>query len=652
MNQKVKITISEGEYIKNIFKSFINKQDKEIENFSLKTVTSKLSEKSLQNYIRKLNFISNNHSKLNQYLRNFNIYNSLLFLFLFILESNNYQIISLKTLLLSNYVKLVKKIYISGLINDDEINNLILFIIYLSFIDRKVYSLQKKIDLEKLSHNIIKFYDRFKIAIELVLDINKPIITKTFINNLKEKILISKSNFFLLNSNIDLLKLIELNIQNDDEYRKARIKELNGGEYSNDEITSLLIKLYSFHYNINFLSSFIETLKKNVYDINKDLTYFNILERYVGLLEKISKNEDYLFERDPYILNKGFVFNNNIENGIIIKNVIIQSNFSLIFSFSFQPENKELLKKKYPLIFLNSESYRKGESFLFFIEDSKLKYLNFDKITHEICVIEKDLTYIVCYSFIQNSSFEIIVKSNNIYDIKIPFKMNYKKSSIIQIGKSQNNESNFEGFIGPILLFNSDFNVEFFKNLLNLKGSYEKLLYLNYSDTTAIDKYDRNLNYILDSVNYSDYLLSANYFKKNNDYYKNLLCYIAPPYDISNLNKKTFVNYIFKETKLNYLIEPIYENGATFFFKNNFTIFEFVKYEGINYLILNLELLLSNLDKKLNDNEKIDLIIFYCSLIDFSLRILIYLDMSYFTKEIKSMMFTVEKSIQKVNFNY
>ena len=77
-----------------------------------------------------------------------------------------------------------------------------------------------------------------------------------------------------------------------------------------------------------------------------------------------------------------------------------------------------------------------------------------------------------------------------------------------------------------------------------------------------------------------------------------------------------------------------------------------IKYEGINYLILNLELLLSNLDKKLNDNEKIDLIIFYCSLIDFSLRILIYLDMSYFTKEIKSMMFTVEKSIQKVNFNY
>ena len=144
MNQKVKITISEGDYIKNIFKNFINKQDKEIENFSLKKVTSKLSEKTLQNYIRKLNFISNNHSKLNQSLRNFNIYNSLLFLFLFILESNNYQIISLKTLLLSNYVKLVKKIYISGLINDDEINNLILFIIYLSFIDRKVYSLQKK----------------------------------------------------------------------------------------------------------------------------------------------------------------------------------------------------------------------------------------------------------------------------------------------------------------------------------------------------------------------------------------------------------------------------------------------------------------------------------------------------------------------------
>ena len=672
MSKKI---LLEGDYIKDIFKEFIHK-DLSIVNISLKKITSSFSKNEFQKYITKLNSIINQPHKYIKQLTDMKIYNSLLFLILFILESNNYEIISLKGLIIKNYIKLVSKLYFSEIIKDEEINNLILFIIHLSFIDRKNYSLKKEIDMDNLKHHIIKFYDRFKISIDLVIEINTPQITKSYIGNLIEKVLVNKSNYFLLNSNIDILNFIHLKIINKKDYFNSRLNDIQGRDnIMKDDIIKLLIKIYSFHYNKNFLNSFFDTFKKSLYNYqidekdnidnqndednndenenenNESLNFIFKLERYIELLEKMSKNEENYFEKDTYMLNNGFVFNNNKDNGIIVKNIIIQSNFSLIFSFSFQPEeNKDInnSKKHYPLIYLLSESNRKDQNIAFYIEQNKLYYYNFDNKKYEICEIQKQITYLICYNFIQNSNLNILINSDKLKkEFKLDYKINYKKSIILYVGKF--NKYDFEGYIGPILLFNSDFSSDFYDNLINLKGSYEKILYYNSADTSAIDKYDRNINYIIENSNNSiNYISSANYFKKNKEFVKNILCYITPPYEVSNLNKKTFVNYIFKETKINYSIYPIYENAATFFFKNTFTIFEFIKYEGINYLILNIEIILSNLDKKFNKNEKKYLIIFFCSLIDFALKILISLEIIYFTKEIKSLMFTVEKSIQKV----
>ena len=140
MSKKI---LLEGEYIKDIFKEFIHK-DLSIVNISLKKITSSFSQNELQKFITKLNSIVNQPKKYLKKLKDYKIYNSLLFLILFILESNNYEIISLKGLIVKNYIKLISKLYFSEIINEDEINDLILFIIHLSFIDRKNYSLEKK----------------------------------------------------------------------------------------------------------------------------------------------------------------------------------------------------------------------------------------------------------------------------------------------------------------------------------------------------------------------------------------------------------------------------------------------------------------------------------------------------------------------------
>ena len=68
-------------------------------------------------------------------------------------------------------------------------------------------------------------------------------------------------------------------------------------------------------------------------------------------------------------------------------------------------------------------------------------------------------------------------------------------------------------------------------------------------------------------------------------------------------------NYIFlKEFKINFGLPPNPHVGSVFFFRNVPTPMEFLKYEGINFIILIFELIVSNLDNlnpKNLENDKI-----------------------------------------------
>ena len=88
-----------------------------------------------------------------------------------------------------------------------------------------------------------------------------------------------------------------------------------------------------------------------------------------------------------------------------------------------------------------------------------------------------------------------IMKSNGIVE-KEPIKFLLKNKLKLQIGKFFNqSNSSFEGYIGPILLFNTCLKNEYRNNIFILKGSYDKMLYFDKINSKFVDKFDKDMNF-------------------------------------------------------------------------------------------------------------------------------------------------------------
>ena len=84
-----------------------------------------------------------------------------------------------------------------------------------------------------------------------------------------------------------------------------------------------------------------------VYDIKnndkKTIDILKYLNRDLILLNKMQKIENKKYKEDPYILSHGFVIDNNNEKfNIILKEIIVRDSFSMIFSFCYSPDKKEI----------------------------------------------------------------------------------------------------------------------------------------------------------------------------------------------------------------------------------------------------------------------------------------------------------------------
>ena len=88
-----------------------------------------------------------------------------------------------------------------------------------------------------------------------------------------------------------------------------------------------------------------------------------------------------------------------------------------------------------------------------------------------------------------------------------------------------------------------------------------------------------------------------------------------------------------------------------FFFKNVSTTMEFLKYEGINFLILAFELIISNLDN-LNpqniENDKIIILNLFSNLIPYIKDLLFLLKVDYYEDDIRHILFALEKCVNKL----
>ena len=84
---------------------------------------------------------------------------------------------------------------------------------------------------------------------------------------------------------------------------------------------------------------------KTVYDIkNKNkstLEILDLLKADLNLLKKMQEIELKRYKEDPYLPNHGFVICNNSEKfSAVVKEIIIKEQFTMVFSFSYSPDEK------------------------------------------------------------------------------------------------------------------------------------------------------------------------------------------------------------------------------------------------------------------------------------------------------------------------
>jgi len=670
--------ITESEYINTIISHNIM-ENFNTSFFSFKKIFPK-SKSNLFCFIRRMKFIcssKSNYKKLNKdsYL------NLLLNLGLNVLEyKNDNQEIRIN--LLKNYVLLLNKMYLNEKIKLRDISIIIKFLAYSSVYRRKEINKDNVHLLKKLAGSQIKYYENIKLIIEIIKKLNIAMITLEFCEFLNAQFLINKTNILILTESTDLLELLYLNDQN-------------------VFVLDFLSKIYSFRSDNKFLELFIEKIKdiykerrdknitkENEIEMNNSLTnlLYN-LNRSILFIQSLKQNEENKNKEDSFFPEKGFLFNNLKHNGLYVEKIIVQNCLTMVFSFCFSPKDKNTHDNdiEYP-IFIAFSDKGQNEAIYFYIKNDMFYYKQVkSNRLYPICEVKKNQTYLVYYSIKEHDSFVLKIRSDNFEpeEIKESYKQLLRKNLTMYIGRY--NKHNFEGYIGPILIFKEELDDEIKNFIFLLKGYYDKILYFHEFNSFESDKYDKYINHILNDGNYNNYIQenknentndkkSKKLFEKKNktnksnettnvikmtnkDYFmkiqkrlkesdvlnKILLCYISPLFGNSVKKKKEFTNNIFIET----IIKKLTEHSTTVFYKNKSFIFQFLKYDGFHYLIMILELIITNYENIKTDAHKKNIIhIFQCILI-YMTGILSHINIEFYLDEIRLLLFCIKKFIIK-----
>ena len=599
--------------------------------FSIKKLFDKLKEQNIKNVFLAFHHLCNS-PELFDNLKGKEYLGAIFFILLFVLEEESPKIENLKEAFLADIILLVNKLFLSKKLSNKDILLLAKFISFTSIHLRKEIT-QNNVDLlMSLSNKLIKYYSRLKLAIQIIIEINSASITYEFCKFLQKHFLGNKINLMIFTQKTDLLNLIFLQ----DEENK---------------VLDFLADIYSFKYNRHFLDLFLSKINSK-YDIkNKNVNTIDIfkdLNKTILFIAQLKEKEEIQYENDPYILNKSFYFTQNINNGIYLNNIQINNSLTIIFSFNFnllqnknKLMNKSNINKEYPIINLveiDKGKINEKNSLSFFIKKGIFYFKNFfsDKKT-EVVNIEHNQTYICHYSIKEKNFFslQLYTKGKELINYQNKFTNELKKNMDMHIGIYNN--INFEGNIGTIFLFKKYYE-DIPQIFLNLKGNYDKALYYFNKDysTNAVDIYDKIKN-------------EKNNFIENKklteDMSKFLIAYITPLEQGQILKKLFYYNTTFIETKIN-----CYKNNkiCELFFYNNFSIFEFIKYEGLNYIVLLFELITSNIDNMNNDLDKLLILDLFRNNINLIIKVIDSININFFLDEIRCILFSLKKCIFEI----
>ena len=616
--------ISETEYLNKIF---INNIDKDISftPFSLKKLVYSLKEENYKNILISMHYLCNSKELFNN-MKGEQYFSSILYIILFILEAEEAKLKSQKNLFLNDVVLLIEKLFLSKILDEKKLMNLIKFISYSSIYDRREINQENLELLNHLSNCKIRNYERFNLVLELIKRINCPKFTYDFCVFLKDNFFGNKANFYILTSKIDLLEF--LFIKDED-----------------NKIMDFLTEIYSFKYNRHFIGLIMDQIKET-YDVknknNNSIEILHKLNKSILFIHELQKKEEKKYSENEFLLPKCFVFNDNRANGIYLTIPQIQISLALVFSFCFSPSKKGKNLDEIPLMhFIDRDKVEKN-GLSFFIKEGHLYFKNFfyeNKV--KLWPIVENQTYLCYYSIKEKDSYSIQVMDKDgkvLCEHRYKFTTQLKKNNVlIQIGKYK--QQNFEGHMGPVLIFKSEIP----KNLFLLKGFYEKALSYQYFNTNEIDMYD-----YISNTNPEKFLEIKKTFYGKDDLIKNLMAYITPPDEGTSLNKLFYYNTTFVETKISFYKEPKFENEATYFLYNKFTIFEFLKYEGMDYITLVFELIISNIDYMNEDSHQELVINIFKNIINYLIKIFDSINLEYYIKKIRNILFSLEKFVVKI----
>ena len=408
-------------------------------------------------------------------------------------------------------------------------------------------------------------------------------------------LLINYNNIYLLSNSLLFYKLIELS------------------QISLDcivNIIHILKKVYLFNFKINYyLNDLSEQflLKQNENIIGKNN---NIIGKNNFLYELIRFEKLTLKEQRDIIIKNGFIFNDDINNGIILNNedsfIFPNELFSSVISFKLiinKNNIKEKDNKKYPIYSL----YKKEGTtdFSIFIENNILKMDILGKIYDLFNNIEYNRAYIL-WHFHQGdnkkdtSIFYLnenkIIKKNLTFN-KEPYDIHIGFEKINNKDKDKNNikQNNFTGIIGSYILFNNCFISDddsnkskiFEEVLLGLKCNYEDIIYINYeTEFSSLNFEIKELLKKFESDDISRFIevIISNKSITNNDFCcsnKNKKYYKAN-YFMDKNNDKSMISYNIEEDiniKNNLITYP-------FYFSNTFD--NFINNNGIKFFELQL----------------------------------------------------------------
>ncbi len=614
--------ISETDYINIMIINNID-ENKIFTVFSLTKLINSLKEEDFNNIVISFHYICNSSQLFNR-LDGKEYLGVIFHILLFILETQNEQLKNQKKLFFDDIILLINKLFLSKKLSDKDILLLLKFISFTSIHDRKDINQQDIHLLMNLSNHQIKNYKRFEYAFDIIKGINDPKITYNYCQFLQKNIFKNRDNYFLFAQKADLLNFLFLNDED-------------------NKIMSFLSEIYSFKYNRHFLNKFMNEIKE-VYDIknkNKNsIEVLNKLNKTILFISELKKLEDNKYDKDPNMLPKCFVFNNNKHNGIYVNNIQIQSNFTIIFSFCFSPIKTQKNKKdlrEFPIFCLTENGKNEKNYLNFFIKEGVLYFKHFvNEKKIQLCNIMENHTYL-CYYGVKEKDTYIQISNKDHYLFNKKFQYQFKKNILLQIGKC--NQQNFEGFMGTVLIFRK-FLDDIDKTFFLLKGLYDRVIFFKDFQTNAIDIYDKIPNY-----NPEKYMELKTIIQRKDDLSKFLMYYITPNEEGQSLNKLYYYNTSFVETKISFYKEPKIENGATYFLYNKYSIFEFIKYEGLNYIVLILELITTNIENINEDKDKEIILNTFKNIIYFLVKIFESINIEFYVNETRNILFSIQKSV-------